>query len=302
MDISISEAGVDRTNGERIKPKQLSRFLLQAQVADLDDTLCGKTIHGVFFKQAKQDEWDTAGSHAWFLDGRLKGETEGLIVAAQDGVIHTRAYQARVMKKPISPLCRGCHGREETIGHLLSNCPLLNWTLYKERHDRVLYKLVLALCRRHTIRVPERLKWRGDGWSGVAILEGENLKLCIDISIPTDRQMKERRPDLIVFDKSEKRISIFDVACAWEPLLIEREKEKRGKYQELARDLATQWAGWKTSVVPIVVGDLGSLAGFRKELKGTGLLSSREVSFLARNCQFEVLCSAVRIIRRQLCT
>lgn len=123
----------------------------------------------------------------------------------------------------------------------------------------------------------------------VAVLEGETLKLCVDVSVPTDRQMKERRPDLIVFAKTEKRITIFDVACASEPLLIEREDEKRGKYQELARDLATQWSGWKTNVVPLVVGDLGMLAGFRKDLKGTGLLISKEVSFLARNCQFEVL-------------
>ena len=38
-------------------------------------------------------------------------------------------------------------------------------------------------------------------------------------------------------------MTIFDVACAWEELLLEREEEKRGKYQELPRDMATQWPG-----------------------------------------------------------
>ena len=78
-----------------------------------------------------------------------------------------------------------------------------------------------------------------------------------------------------------------------------REKEKMEKYQEFARDLATQHQGWKVSVYPLVVGDLASLAGFREEL-GKTHLTKREISFLARNCQFEALCSAVRIIRRHL--
>ena len=105
-----------------------------------------------------------------------------------------------------------------------------------------------------------------------------------------------------MFAKKSRRVTIFEVACAWEPLLIEREDEKREKYQELARDMATQWPGWKTSVVPLVVGDLGSLAGFRKGMSQTGLLHSKTISYLARNCQFEVICSAIRIIRRHLST
>ena len=87
LDIVISEAGVERQTGEHVLPKYLTRLLAEAQVAVLDNTLCGKTIQGIFFKQTKQEGWDTSGSHAWFLDGRLRGETEGLIVTAQDGVM-----------------------------------------------------------------------------------------------------------------------------------------------------------------------------------------------------------------------
>ena len=47
-----------RENGY-VTPKKLSSILKNAQVAHLDDTLCDKTIHGVFFKQAKQEAWDT---------------------------------------------------------------------------------------------------------------------------------------------------------------------------------------------------------------------------------------------------
>ena len=131
-------------------------------------------------------------------------------------------------------------------------------------------------------------------------LNGRDLKLVIDVSVPTDRQLSATRPNLIVYSWRTKHISILEVACAWEPLVIVREKEKKEKYQEFARDLATQHQGWKVLVYLLVVGDLASLAGFREELGKTHLLTKREISFLARNCQFEALCSAVRIIRRHL--
>ena len=50
--------------------------------------------------------------------------------------------------------------------------------------------------------------------------------MSVDVSVPTDRDLMERRPDLIVYDRSEKRISILDVVVAWEPLIKERAQEK----------------------------------------------------------------------------
>ena len=53
-------------------------------------------------------------------------------------------------------------------------------------------------------------------------------------------------------------------------------------------------------VVPMVVGCLGTLREMRKNIDGLGLFTHREVSRLCREIQFEVLCSAARIIRRHL--
>ena len=78
-------------------------------------------IHGVFFKQC-QEGWDTLGSHAWLLDRRVQAWTEAMIMAAQDGVILTRAFRSRVMGTAILPACRVCKGAPETIGHILSSC------------------------------------------------------------------------------------------------------------------------------------------------------------------------------------
>ena len=301
MEVLLSEEGARRPSGDRVAPRLLARLLKEAQMEALVDSLCQKKIHGCFYKQCQGEGWDTSGSHAWFLDGRLRGQTEGLVVAAQDGVIFTRAYRARVLKeKNISTSCRVCGSAVETLGHLLSRCHPYDWTLYKQRHDRVLYQVLLALCRKFKITIPDSMKWGASGWSGVGVLESSEVKMLLDVSTPTDRMITERRPDLVVFLYATRCAYILEVACAWDPLVVEREKEKRLKYAEYAADLATQWRGWRTSVHPLVVGDLASLGSFREELNKTHLFSKRDISFLARNCQFEALCSAVRIIRRHL--
>jgi hypothetical protein len=103
-----------------------------------------------------------------------------------------------------------------------------------------------------------------------------------------------------VYLKRSKRLAILEVACAWEPLVLEREREKRGKYREFACDLATQLGEWRVTVHPLVVGDLGSVASLATELKASGVLDERETLVCVRNCQFEALCKSVQIVRRQL--
>ena len=80
------------------------------------------------------------------------------------------------------------------------------------------------------------LRISSGGESGLQIaeiLEGKEVKMAVDFSIPTDRQITERRPDLVLYLKKERRIVMTEVACAWEPLILEREEDKGSKYGEL---------------------------------------------------------------------
>ncbi len=300
LDISITGGGVRNIRG-LLSPRMASKLLQAAQIERLKQDLREKPVHGVFFVQCEQQEWDFASSHRWLSDGRLQGRTEGLIVAAQDGVIHTRAYRHRVMKKRSEPLkCRKCQKAPETLGHILSCCEKSQWTLLKERHDRVLFRVVQELAVFYGIVLPTWMTWGHSGWTGVGVLEGKGVKLVIDVSVPTDGLLTERRPDLIVYLKPTRQVIIFEVACAWDPLIVERENEKRVKYLPLAAELASQRPGYKVEVRPLVIGDLGTMASLRRELMDSKILDPGGVTKLVKAIQFESLISAVRIIRQQL--
>ena len=55
----------------------------------------------------------------------LKGETEGLLVTAQDQVINTRNYLEGNCGQQVESKCRMCLQNEETVDHIVSGCELL---------------------------------------------------------------------------------------------------------------------------------------------------------------------------------
>ena len=175
------------------------------------------------------------------------------MIAAQDGVTMTRAYQKRVLKMSGNPMCRKCHKRLETIGHILSHCESYFWTLYKERHDQVLRVLHVHLCRKLGLRAPEP-------WEPVpAVQENSKARMLWDVCHPTDREVEDRRPDLTLVLKEQNTVLLLEMACAYDSILEEREDEKLAKYDDLAADLGLQFHGYRVKRVPLVIGDLGSI-------------------------------------------
>ena len=140
---------------EQDKPAEWMR---KAQIEKQKQRLAGKKIHGVHYREVRKKDTDKKATNKWLTEGRLQAGTEAIIVAAQDCVTYTRAYRRRVLKERISPQCRACGGREETLGHIMSACPAHQWNLYKERHDRVLFQLAKAVLNHLGMPVPNDLK------------------------------------------------------------------------------------------------------------------------------------------------
>ena len=62
-----------------------------------------------------------------------------------------------------------------------------------------------------------------------------------------------RRPDIVIYDKKTKKVTIIDIAVPGDVNVVNKERGKRERYPELARELRKIWSV-KTQVIPAVVG------------------------------------------------
>ena len=69
------------------------------------------------------------------------------------------------------------------------------------------------------------------------VSENVNGKLISDINMQCDNAIVERRPDIVIVNKMEKTAIIIDVAVPWDKRIIDKEKEKIEKYQNIKREI-----------------------------------------------------------------
>ena len=138
-------------------------------------------LHGQFLRQTSH--LATKESWKWLTRGELKKETEGLLMAAQDQALRTRYIQNKIDKVNISPKCRKCNRKDETISHITNECSALAQNHYKKRHDSVAQALHWSLCRKYDL--PNKEKW----YEHIPdkVLVNEIIKLLWDYDTQTDR-------------------------------------------------------------------------------------------------------------------
>ena len=121
---------------------------------------------------------------AWLRSAGFKGETESLIMAAQDQTLNTRYHQRKILKKQIDGKCRVCGKTQETVSHITAGCTVLALTEYLHRHNRVANYVRWVVCRELGCEVPN--KWyEHTPRSAVNINENTILR---DYAIITDRK------------------------------------------------------------------------------------------------------------------
>ena len=96
---------------------------------------------------------------------------------------------------------------------------------------------------------------------------------------------------MVVVDREKKNSNIIDIAIAVDAGIVEKEKDKVKKYQDLRREVAHV----KAKVVPIVVGALGAVTpSLSKHLNAIGVTTRIEL------LQKVALLSTARLLRRVL--
>ena len=167
------------------------------------------------FKERRRPEntqdWKEMALYEQFArqsEDQRNDETESRIIAAQDQAIRTNYVKATIDRSQDDPNCRMCKQNNETISHIVSGCSKLAQKEYKKRHDNVAMAVHLDLSEKYGFERSER--WYDHVPDSV--LENEDYKMLWDFSVRTDHDIKARRPDLLIIDKSEKNCQIIDVA------------------------------------------------------------------------------------------
>ena len=68
----------------------------------------------------------------------------------------------------------------EDVRHILTCCSAVQWSGYKERHDRVVYQAVRQLCKHYELSVPTKQDWGATGMAVPMIIEGSKVKITVD--------------------------------------------------------------------------------------------------------------------------
>ena len=79
-----------------------------------------------------------------------------------------------------------------------------------------------------------------------------------EFTIQTDREIHQRRPDIVIQKKRAKKTIILDIAPR-DSNVMHKETKKYETYQDLAREIKRIWKS-RIKVVPVVVGALGSVS------------------------------------------
>ena len=129
-----------------------------------------------------------------------------------------------------------------------------------------------------------------------SVLENDMHKLLWDFNIQTDHVIPARIPDLIIINKKKRICKIVDFSVLADHRINLKEREKKDKYLDLARELKKLW-NMKVTIVPIVIGALGTIS--KGLLKG---LQDLEVGGRVDTIQMTALLRTARILRRVLKT
>ena len=247
-----------------------------------------KQMQGQYLRQTKEIAQD--GSWQWLMRGELKKETEGMLMAAQDQALRTRYIQNRIdRQETVSPMCRKCEQKMETINHIISECPALAQNEYKRRHDTVAKALHWQICKEYNMPCSER--WYDH--TPEKVVENDKAKLLWDYDVRTDHRIQARKPDLIVVNKENQKVQLIDVAIPWDTRVVEKAREKIEKYQDLKMELRRLWQA-EVEVVPIILGALGLIPGDLKRNLGKVGCTNLEPGLLQKS----VLLATARIVRR----
>ena len=213
-----------------------------------------KAMYGKFPNYLDKDHVDLELSSEWMNHTGLKGETEGLITAAQDQALNTRYYSKHITKQGTTDRCRMCHTQPATVEHIISGCQTLAADQYFNRHNQVAAQLHLDICWHYGIKVEAECWYQ---CKPEQVMDNEKATILWDSPIITNRHVPCNKPDIVIQEKKSDRCQIIGVAIPSDYNIQKKAAtEKMSKYVDLQIECQRLWIK-KVEVIPVIIGATG---------------------------------------------
>ena len=115
-----------------------------------------------------------------------------------------------------------CDKKNETISNIASECENFAQKEYKRRHDNVARTVDGKLSGKYNLRGSE--KWYEH--APERIVENEEWKILWDVMIQFDREIKARKPDIVVANNKKRSCGIIVTAIPGDIRISEKERDK----------------------------------------------------------------------------
>ena len=143
---------------------------------------------------------------------------------------------------------------------------------YIRRHNEALKCIHLSLCNKYEIKKFRKLR----SHSIQEVLANDNVEIRVDTRIKTDVKIQHNRPDLFVYGKKKKEITLIEVGITNLDLLTQVENEKTRKYDLVANELSLMYK-CKVSIIPYVMTWEGLVTKYHKRhMKEIGIETKTE--------------------------
>ena len=248
-------------------------------------------MHSYIFKKVKADEdINVQASHNWLNTG-LSSHIKGYITVLQEQEIATKGTIKRYTKdSKIHSQRKLCGKQEETVLHVLGNCSALSSSLYiSARHDNI------AQMRMHGIaKIKQPKKQRG---SFSAVSNTTTQEIWWDHRVSTVHKVKHNCPDVIIWDKEQKKCTVIDICAPIDFNVNNRHFIKIDKYMPLVSELQQLHPVYTYQIVPIMVDVLGTISkNLPKYLQNLGI-KEEDQGKVTRKLQKAAILGSVKIMK-----
>ena len=263
--------------------------------------ILASTWQGVILKTMVEDETIVNGNFNWLSKWRTcPSSTISELMNLLYQTLNTMCYKKHrtSAEEIVDTRCRLCHGGEESVKHLLSNCGDLAKQVYTQRHNNALKCFFFPMLKRCGF-IDEIPPW----FSAKEIkpeYENENYLVRWDVPEYSGRDGESirdaARPDGKLIMKHEKKVILIEQTVPWVSNREAKVELKKNKYLQVQSFLRLEYEGYDIDQVTLVMDVFG---GYGKDLRDNigKVLGKEETDNVIKNMQKAVIASEAHLVR-----